>query len=85
LAAAIIMEFDKWYRLLLSGRQAYIMEKWRELCSTIGSRVRVAVGEAVFEGTAEAVDDDGLLVVKMDDGSSRKFSAGDVTIGGAAR
>ena len=83
LAAEIIMEFDKWYGLLVIHGKKLIMEKWIELSATIGKQVRVAVGDLIYEGTAEGIDDEGLLIVKLADGSNRKFSAGDVTIGGA--
>lgn len=47
---------------------------YRELCSTLGLRVRVELpGGRAVEGTAEAVDDDGRLVV---DGTA--YGAGDV-------
>lgn len=48
--------------------------EYRELCSTLGRRVAVHLpGGTVVEGTAEAVDDDGRLVV---DGTA--YAAGDV-------
>ena len=52
-----------------AGRAAY-----RELCSTVGQRVRVELpgGQAV-EGTAQAVDEGGRLVV-----DGRRYGAGDV-------
>ncbi|MFM6852176.1 MAG: biotin--[acetyl-CoA-carboxylase] ligase [Terrabacter sp.] len=51
---------------------------YREACSTIGKAVRVHLptGDAAV-GTAEAVDDDGALVVRTDRGT-RAFAAGDV-------
>ena len=53
----------------LAARAAY-----RERCSTLGRQVRVELpGERVASGTAEAVDDDGRLVV---DGTP--YGAGDV-------
>lgn len=52
-----------------AARQGY-----RALCSTIGAPVRVELpGDRAVEGTAEAVDDDGRLVV---DGTP--YAAGDV-------
>ncbi len=49
-------------------------EAYRARCSTLGRRVRVELpGDAVAEGVAEAVDDDGRLVV---DGTA--YGAGDV-------
>jgi BirA family biotin operon repressor/biotin-[acetyl-CoA-carboxylase] ligase len=46
---------------------------YRELCSTIGRRVRLELPAASVEGTAEGVDEDGRLVV---DGTA--YGAGDV-------
>jgi BirA family biotin operon repressor/biotin-[acetyl-CoA-carboxylase] ligase len=83
LAAEIITEFDRWYELLLTKGKKVVMERWIELSDTIGKQVRVAVGDLIFAGTAEGIDDEGLLIIRLADGSSRKFSAGDVTIGGA--
>jgi BirA family biotin operon repressor/biotin-[acetyl-CoA-carboxylase] ligase len=49
-------------------------ERYRRLCTTIGAPVRVELpGDRTVEGTAEAVDDDGRLVV---DGTP--YGAGDV-------
>jgi BirA family transcriptional regulator, biotin operon repressor / biotin---[acetyl-CoA-carboxylase] ligase len=81
LAAAIIREFDSWYGRLLNSGKKDITEKWIELSSTIGRHVKVASGNRIFEGIAEGIDDDGFLIVDMADGSCRKFSAGDVTLG----
>jgi BirA family biotin operon repressor/biotin-[acetyl-CoA-carboxylase] ligase len=85
LAAALIKEIDRWYGLLLGGGKDGITGRWLELSSTIGRHVRVAVGDRIFEGTADGIDGEGLLIVRMADDSFRKFSAGDVTIGGAAK
>ena len=85
LAAEIITEFDKWYGLLIIHGKKLITEKWTELSATIGKQVRVSVGDLIYEGTAEGIDEEGLLIVKLADGGNRKFSAGDVTIGGAGK
>jgi BirA family transcriptional regulator, biotin operon repressor / biotin---[acetyl-CoA-carboxylase] ligase len=85
LAAEIITEFDRWYSLLLSKGKKAIIKKWSELCSTTGRRVNISVGDLIIGGTAEGVDDDGLLILRLDDGSLRRFSAGDVTMGGAGQ
>jgi BirA family transcriptional regulator, biotin operon repressor / biotin---[acetyl-CoA-carboxylase] ligase len=85
LAAEIITEFDKWYELLLTKGKKTVMDRWSELCSTMGRQISIAVGDLIFEGTAEGIDDQGLLIVSMPDGAYRKFSAGDVTIRGAGQ
>ena len=66
LCAAILRELDT----LVGGD---FLDDYRALCETIGSRVRVELGDRTIEGTAEAVRDDGALVV---DGNA--VVAGDV-------
>jgi BirA family transcriptional regulator, biotin operon repressor / biotin---[acetyl-CoA-carboxylase] ligase len=47
--------------------------------ATTGARVRVSLpGDAVVEGLARGLDDDGALVVVDDDGVARRVLAGDV-------
>ncbi|MCW2572767.1 MAG: Biotin-protein ligase [Frankiales bacterium] len=53
---------------IAAGRAAY-----RELCSTLGERVRIELPTGSVEGVAEMLDDDGRLVV---DGTA--YGAGDV-------
>jgi len=50
-----------------------VLARYRQLCSTIGRRVRVEVPGASIEGRAEDVDGDGRLVV-----DGRAVAAGDV-------
>jgi|WetSurMetagenome_2_1015567.scaffolds.fasta_scaffold00686_6 BirA family transcriptional regulator, biotin operon repressor / biotin---[acetyl-CoA-carboxylase] ligase len=85
LAAEIISGFDEWLRLFLLRGKKVVIDRWSELSSTLGSRVRIAVGDMIFEGTAKGIDSEGLLIVRLVDGSSRKFSAGDVTTGGVPK
>jgi BirA family transcriptional regulator, biotin operon repressor / biotin---[acetyl-CoA-carboxylase] ligase len=85
LAAEIISEFDRWYELLLISGKIIIADRWSELSSTIGQNIRLAVGDLIYEGTAEGIDEDGLLILRLHDGTCRKFSAGDVTVPGASR
>lgn len=49
------------------------LDEYRSRCETLGSRVRVELTDGTFEGTAEAVLDDGALVVE-----GRAVVAGDV-------
>ena len=50
-----------------------VLARYRRRCATLGRRVRVEVPGPTVEGTAEAVDDEGRLVV-----DGRPISAGDV-------
>jgi BirA family transcriptional regulator, biotin operon repressor / biotin---[acetyl-CoA-carboxylase] ligase len=80
LAAAVIREFDKWYGLLMNKGKQVVIDEWLSLSSTIGKHVMVATGRALLEGYAEGIDDEGLLILKLADGTYHKVSAGDVTL-----
>jgi BirA family biotin operon repressor/biotin-[acetyl-CoA-carboxylase] ligase len=56
-----------------------VLAGYRDACGTIGQRVRAELpdGNAVT-GVAVDVDEDGRLLVKLDDGTSQPISAGDV-------
>jgi BirA family biotin operon repressor/biotin-[acetyl-CoA-carboxylase] ligase len=48
--------------------------------SVLGRRLTLHTGASAVEGTAEALDSEGLLQLRMDDGSLQSFSAGEVSL-----
>ena len=80
LAGEVIKEFNKWYGLLMTRGKQVIIDEWLALSSTIGKLVLVSSGKVHLEGSAEGIDDEGLLILKLADGTYRKVSAGDVII-----
>jgi BirA family biotin operon repressor/biotin-[acetyl-CoA-carboxylase] ligase len=59
-----------------SGR-ARLIERYRAVCSTIGTAVRVELHDESFNGRATAISEEGHLVVETADGV-REVVAGDV-------
>jgi BirA family biotin operon repressor/biotin-[acetyl-CoA-carboxylase] ligase len=57
-------------------------QEWSSRLAWLGERVQVATSEGLLTGTAEAVDADGALRLRTDDGSVRRLLAGDVTLHG---
>ena len=52
---------------------------YREACGTIGQRVRAELPDGTaLTGVAVDVDEDGRLLLDLDDGTSQGVSAGDV-------
>jgi BirA family biotin operon repressor/biotin-[acetyl-CoA-carboxylase] ligase len=76
----ILKELDRWYRMLLNSGKKPIIDEWLKLSYTIGRAVKVTVGNSVFTGIAESIDDEGMLVLKLPDNTLKKISAGDVAI-----
>ena len=73
---------ERWLRALdaLLDDWDEVAARYRRECGTVGRRVSVELsGGEVATGTAEAVDDTGLLLVRLDDGSLRALAVGDVT------
>ncbi len=74
----LLVEMERLYLKLPDGD--YIYEEWRDRLVTLGKRVGVASGSSYLEGIAESVDKSGALMLKLDDGTSTRIVAGDVTL-----
>jgi BirA family biotin operon repressor/biotin-[acetyl-CoA-carboxylase] ligase len=55
-----------------------VLTGYREACATIGQRVRAELPDGTLTGVAVDVDPDGRLLVKLDDGTPKAISAGDI-------
>jgi len=75
----ILRELDHWYQVFLHD-SADVLKAWEKLTMTIGCRIAVSGAGEVLEGSAQGVDREGRLIVKLDDGTTRTVAAGDVTI-----
>ncbi|MCS7215941.1 MAG: biotin--[acetyl-CoA-carboxylase] ligase [Thermodesulfovibrio sp.] len=80
LAVEIIKEFDKWYQLLEKRERKTIIDRWMQLSGTIGRQVKIVLSDKELIAVAEAIDEEGRLIVKLNDGTYEKISAGDVTL-----
>lgn len=80
LAAEVIKELDKWYQLLSKKNSKAIIDRWIELNGTIGKQVRVVLSDREIIGLAEAIDEEGSLIVKLEDGTREKICAGEVAL-----
>jgi BirA family biotin operon repressor/biotin-[acetyl-CoA-carboxylase] ligase len=77
LAAGILNEFAGFYTDWQAGQLP--IERYEWLSWTLGSQVRVAGGDSVFEGVATKIGRDGRIFVEDAAGETRAFDAGDVT------
>ncbi len=75
----ILRELDHWYQVLLHD-PADVLKEWEKLNMTIGNRIAVSGAGEIFEGSAQGIDAEGRLIVKLDEGTARTVAAGDVTI-----
>jgi BirA family biotin operon repressor/biotin-[acetyl-CoA-carboxylase] ligase len=79
LVRRLLTDLDRWYQIFLRN-EGDVLKEWDILNVTLGNRVVVSgLGETV-EGLAQGIDNEGRLILKLDDGSLRLIAAGDVTI-----
>ena len=80
LAAAILRELDVDYARICSGKFPEVADEWEAGCATIGRNVSVQIGGRKISGRAEALDDDGALLVRTEHGHLERIIGGDVTL-----
>lgn len=57
-----------------------VMDRYRQVCGTIGRNIIFETGNGVRRGTAEAVAEDGALLVITENGERVRFESGNVSI-----
>jgi len=78
LLATLLARVEARYKGLKSGENP--RQEWSSRLVTLGQSVRISTPTGVLHGVAEAVDDDGALLLRLDDGSIRQLLSGDVTL-----
>ena len=76
--ASLLEHLEEWLNLHETEGFAAVAERWRELSSTLGLRVRIHAESSSFEGEAVDLDADGALLVKDDQGSVQRVVAADI-------
>lgn len=80
LAVAMLQELDNDYHLVTAGRFPELADEWEEHCNTMGKDVSIRVGDRWVRGRAEALGDDGALLVRTEHGHLEQVVGGDVTL-----
>lgn len=80
LAATLLRELDAVYQRLAEGDFHELADEWMRRCSTLGRRLTIRHGDRALTGTAEALDEDGALLVRNAHGHVERVMGGDVTL-----
>ena len=80
LAVEILRELDFDYARICGGKFSAVADEWETGCATIGKKVSVQMGTRLVRGQAEALDDDGALLVRTEHGHLERIIGGDVTL-----
>jgi BirA family biotin operon repressor/biotin-[acetyl-CoA-carboxylase] ligase len=80
LAAAVLRALDTVYAQFLDHRFPALAEEWSSRCSTLGRQISVLTGSRRIVGRAEAIDEEGALLLRTDHGHLERITGGDVTL-----
>jgi BirA family transcriptional regulator, biotin operon repressor / biotin---[acetyl-CoA-carboxylase] ligase len=80
LAVAILREFDDDYCRITGGAFATVADEWAQHCTTLGHEVVIRVGQREIRGQAEALGEEGALLVRTEHGRLESIVGGDVTV-----
>lgn len=79
LAARLLMELDECYRQAGSAFDELI-EEWATRCDTLGKQVELQIGGRRLVGMAYALDENGALIVRRDNGHTERVYGADATL-----
>lgn len=80
LAKELLREMEKQYHRFKTKGFEEIITEWRALSYMFGERVKVTCQDKRIEGYAVDIDQNGALVVRMDNGFAQHIMAGDVLL-----
>lgn len=78
ITAEILNEIDRWYMVLKRMDRKSLLGKWKELSSTLGKQVTVSTAYETLTGLAETIDDEGMLILRLFSGQTKRISSGDL-------
>jgi len=68
----ILYYLENLVSLIESDKENEIIELWKRYDTTLGKRVAIVSGDKRIEGIAQDLDDKGFLLVKTDDGKTKR-------------
>ena len=77
---SLLEETERYYRMFKEGNFETVLTEWTRLAKFLGSYVYVTSLNEKVEGWAIGVDEQGALIVRLKDQTTRKIIAGDVTL-----
>jgi BirA family biotin operon repressor/biotin-[acetyl-CoA-carboxylase] ligase len=75
--------FERWRGVWATQGFAPIAEAWKARATGLGGPCEARLPHATLRGTAEGLDPDGALRLRLDDGGLERITAGDVFFGSA--
>ncbi len=81
LLRTILERFENYYDLSVKYGYAQIIGEWKKSASFLNRLVEVRTQDERLVGSALDVDEEGALILRLEDGATRRVFVGDVSIG----
>ncbi len=78
LARELLRQLDQAYLYFKHKGSSKIITQWKNLSALSGKRVKVFLSQETVEGQAQDIDQQGALIVRLDNGFKEHIVAGDV-------
>jgi len=78
LLQAFLWEFEKYYEKLKKKEFSSILKEWKLYSHTLGRKIRVDMGEKIIIGEAVEINEEGVLILKKEDGELIKIISGTI-------
>ncbi len=76
----LLLDFEYYYQLWLDYGFKPVLEEWKKRCPSLKSPVKISTADKVWEGWFEDVDDEGALILRLNNGELQRFVSGEVTL-----
>jgi len=80
LLRSLLEETEHYYNMFTQGKFNTVLAEWKQLSKFLDSYIEVTSLDEKFEGWATDIDENGALMIKLRDQTTRKILSGDVTI-----
>ena len=81
LLTACLEQLEQFYEMLKGRGFAALKIMWDALSLIKDRQITITTGDAMHQGVAESVDDDGTLIMREQNGTKSRFVYGDVSLG----
>ncbi len=72
--------FEELYDQSINEGYEAIQKEWRSFAGFLGKRIEVVTGDRVWRGKAVDIDEEGALLIELEDGTLERILVGDVSI-----
>lgn len=76
----LLTEFEDYYNLFRAEKFASLLIEWRRMADFLGKAVEVTSFGEKFQGKALDIDENGALMIKLENGEIKKVFSGDVSV-----